>query len=305
MKTTMRIGVLALALLSFTSLIHAQTPATQNISSADQKQIDEIFSSIEHALTVGGTDGNDEIKNLFASDVRESLDSDIFYGMPFEGTLQAASITNRVINTSKSGNGVVVYDATLSTTVSPDSSHESVNSTRFFSVKKEDGTWYLYDTDFYKGLDSSFANEFSDAGASSTSGMSPDESMSPTVRPGGFASIAALIGLGGLFIVIPLLALLIGLLLSVFWIWMVIAACIRPEYPHKVLWIVLIIILGPIAAIFYYFMSHRPYKASVKGMVMSAPQVVNPSAPAVPAPMPVAPSVPPVPPVDQDTTSHL
>lgn len=51
---------------------------------------------------------------------------------------------------------------------------------------------------------------------------------------------------------------LIGLLLTIFWIWMLVHAATK-NIENKVLWIVLLVIFGFLAAIVYYFAVKRPF----------------------------------------------
>src|SRR4030067_1889532 len=66
------------------------------------------------------------------------------------------------------------------------------------------------------------------------------------------------IGLGiGLFAFFAV----IGLLLTIFWIWMIVHAATK-NIENKVLWIILLIIFGILAAIIYYFAVKRPFDKS-------------------------------------------
>jgi uncharacterized membrane protein len=51
---------------------------------------------------------------------------------------------------------------------------------------------------------------------------------------------------------------IIGMLLTIFWIWMLVHAATK-NIENKVLWIVLLIIFGFLAAIVYYFAVKRPF----------------------------------------------
>jgi hypothetical protein len=63
------------------------------------------------------------------------------------------------------------------------------------------------------------------------------------------------IGLGiGLFAFFAL----VGLLLTIFWIWMIVHAATK-NIENKALWIILLIIFGFLAAIVYYFAVKRPF----------------------------------------------
>lgn len=51
---------------------------------------------------------------------------------------------------------------------------------------------------------------------------------------------------------------LIGLLLTIFWIWMIVHAATK-NIENKALWIIMLIIFGHLAAIVYYFAVKRPF----------------------------------------------
>ena len=86
------------------------------------------------------------------------------------------------------------------------------------------------------------------------------------------------IGLGlGLFAVFAV----IGLLLTIFWIWMLVHAATK-NIENKVLWIILLIIFGVLAAIIYYFAIKRPFDKN-------AP--IQPASPASPGPTPAGPKI--------------
>lgn len=61
--------------------------------------------------------------------------------------------------------------------------------------------------------------------------------------------------LGAILVVI----LVVLLILSIFWLWMLID-CIKREFKDKVMWIVLLLVLGPVGAIAYYFVVKRKNK---------------------------------------------
>lgn len=50
----------------------------------------------------------------------------------------------------------------------------------------------------------------------------------------------------------------VGLLLTIFWVWMLIHAATK-NIENKALWIILLIIFGHLAAIVYYFVVKRPF----------------------------------------------
>lgn len=84
------------------------------------------------------------------------------------------------------------------------------------------------------------------------------------------------IGLGiGIFAVFAV----IGLLLTIFWIWMIVHA-VTKNIENKALWIVLLIIFGFLAAIVYYFAVKRPFDA--KQPIITPPPAGPGSTPAGP-----------------------
>jgi hypothetical protein len=86
------------------------------------------------------------------------------------------------------------------------------------------------------------------------------------------------IGLGiGLFAFFAL----IGLLLTIFWIWMIVHAATKP-IENKVLWIILLIIFGFLAAIVYYFAVKRPFDKNAPA---------QPIPPVSPGPAPEGPKI--------------
>lgn len=64
---------------------------------------------------------------------------------------------------------------------------------------------------------------------------------------------------------VPLFAVtaVFGIIFSAFWIWMLVHAIINP-IPNKVLWIVLLFLFSFPAALFYFFIVMRPFKATGK-----------------------------------------
>ncbi len=114
---------------------------------------------------------------------------------------------------------------------------------------------------------------------------------------GAFAALGC-----GIWACIMIPALLLGALT----IWMLIDAIMRQEYEFpnssgnsKIIWILLLVFVGSIAAIFYYFMVFKKIKRSKGGQPPAAPGgYVPPSPPAAPGGYvpPSPPAAPPAPP---------
>lgn len=97
------------------------------------------------------------------------------------------------------------------------------------------------------------------------------------------ATIGTGIGVG--LIIIWIVVMVVNLALFVFWLWMLIDV-IKRKFDQKVLWIVLIIILGYLGAIIYYF----AVKRKKVGETPSGP--ASPQAPTAPQPPPTPPQQP-------------
>jgi len=71
---------------------------------------------------------------------------------------------------------------------------------------------------------------------------------------------AAATGLSGVMIVVWCCVMIVSLAFTAFWIWMIVDVIKRTEaeLPDKTMWIVLVILLGPIGAVVYYFVKKRP-----------------------------------------------
>ena len=74
---------------------------------------------------------------------------------------------------------------------------------------------------------------------------------------------------------------LIGILLTILWIWMIIHAATK-NIENKALWIILLIFFGHLAAIIYYFAVKRPFD---KGQPIVTPP------PSSPGPIPQGPKI--------------
>jgi len=94
-------------------------------------------------------------------------------------------------------------------------------------------------------------------------------------------------GMGVGLLIIWIVSMIIGLLLFILWLLMLID-CIKRDFSQKTLWIVLLIILGWIGAIIYYFAVKRK---NVTGGGSVTPSQATP--PSVPPSEPQSPSTPP------------
>ena len=63
---------------------------------------------------------------------------------------------------------------------------------------------------------------------------------------------------GGLILIFGI----IGILIFVFWLWMLID-CLRRKFKDKLLWVLVIIFAGIIGAILYYFLVKRKTRSTV------------------------------------------
>jgi hypothetical protein len=295
MKTLSRlVAIPLLALFALSTPVFAQTTSS-TLTAADQKQISGLFTTIESGIRTGGTSGENAIKAITSAGARSTLDTDIFYGLPFAGDVKSVSITNEVLDPTQSTATSVRYNADISIKLGGNHSDFTGTGTYFFTFKKEAGKWYLFDTDFYKGLGSDFSDKFSDAAATTDNGIAQPDSANSTTdtnktsnHADGAATseglgLAAL--LGGSFLVFALIIGALCILSTVFWIWMMVAVATRPNYEHKLLWILLMIFTGLIGSVLYYFMEHRAYRKSLLAGTATMPA----SVPATVSPAPVAP----------------
>jgi hypothetical protein len=78
-----------------------------------------------------------------------------------------------------------------------------------------------------------------------------------TLDPG---ATAVATGFSGIMIVVWCCVMIIGLVGLAFWIWMIVDVVKRTEaeLPDKTMWIILVILLGVIGALVYYFVKKRP-----------------------------------------------
>lgn len=84
-------------------------------------------------------------------------------------------------------------------------------------------------------------------------------------------------GLGVGLLIFWIIFMLVGLALGIFWIWMLVD-CIKRRFDQKTLWIVLLIILGWIGAIAYYFVIKRKNVGGSSGSVTPS-QTTPPASP--------------------------
>lgn len=97
------------------------------------------------------------------------------------------------------------------------------------------------------------------------------------------ASDAVGAGLGIGLLIFWIIFMLVGLALGIFWIWMLVD-CIKRRFDQKTLWIVLLIILGWIGAIAYYFVIKRknvggtPAGSAPSQPVQTTPPAASPQA---------------------------
>ncbi len=102
-----------------------------------------------------------------------------------------------------------------------------------------------------------------------------------------------------------------AIVLGIFNLWMLIDAILRQEYEYpdstgnaKLIWILLLVFVGLIAAIFYYFMVFKKIKRGkagpppVAGVGSYQPPVAPPAPPMAPPAPPAPPVAPPAPPVE-------
>mgnify|MGYP001297306166 CR=1 FL=1 len=85
----------------------------------------------------------------------------------------------------------------------------------------------------------------------------------------------------GLGIGLIIFFVLIGILLTILWIWMIIHAATK-NIENKALWIILLILFGHLAAIIYYFAVKRPFDRK---------SPVQPASPSNPGPTPAGPKI--------------
>jgi len=88
-------------------------------------------------------------------------------------------------------------------------------------------------------------------------------------------------GLGVGLIILWIIFMLVGLALFVLWLWMLID-CVKRPFDKKTMWIVLIIILGWIGAIAYFFVVKRKKLGEGGG----TPPAKTPPPPPPPSPQP-------------------
>ncbi len=63
------------------------------------------------------------------------------------------------------------------------------------------------------------------------------------------------------FALIPLVAILIGLAMTAFWVWMLVDACTNPALEKnndRILWVLVILFAHGLGAIIYFFVARKP-----------------------------------------------
>jgi len=100
----------------------------------------------------------------------------------------------------------------------------------------------------------------------------------------GGAPTAVTTGIGAGLVIFWIIFMVINLALFVLWIWMLIDSIKQPS-DKKAMWIILLIILGYLGAIIYYFAVKRKNKKG-GGSAPSAQAPQAPQAPPPPAPQP-------------------
>lgn len=78
--------------------------------------------------------------------------------------------------------------------------------------------------------------------------------------------------IGGFFLVF----MVIMLLLFIFWLWMLIHAASKP-IENKAVWIILMVLLGPIVSIIYYFVVKRKFVETAPPTPVQQPPTVPPT----------------------------
>lgn len=66
---------------------------------------------------------------------------------------------------------------------------------------------------------------------------------------------------GNIILIIGLALLLLSIAVMALWIWMLVHAITKNNTETQILWIVLMVVFGPLAAIVYYFAVKKPMDA--------------------------------------------
>lgn len=258
------IGAVAQPAHALTPYEDAEPEVGNALADADREQINAHLDTLLDGIFEGGTEGNELIRPILSPNAPSSLADNIFWGLPSAGVTE--NISFQVDHEYVMGD-----EARLSTFLQYESADFTNSAKVFFTFRKEEGKWMLYDTDFYTQLGSPHVSQLSEEPQGAQEFELPAGELAT-----GLGVLGFLAGFGILFILIPVA---IFLAIFAFWLWMLIEACTRKEYENKALWIVLIIIFGAIAAAFYYFMQHRSYKKAMKEAVPVAPVAPAPVEP--------------------------
>jgi hypothetical protein len=328
------------ALLGLLALLLGATPALAQVPAGDRRAIGEQIDAIVEAI---GDGDSDTIVEMLAPGARADLRSGIerqVEGVPTKASLDG--VTYEAAGTRVRASGRL--------TVGQGSAAR--NGSVYFLFERRDGDWLLFDSDMLLVLPQRSASASlsaatptvvrlatvaataaagSPAGAAAVpSAIAPTPAARPTVTAEATltpSETRLLVGLAGGALVFALVAGLVALLLTAFWLWMIVDVIGRPM-AGKPLWLAVVILAGWIGAIVYYFGVRRSAGASTAvtaPVVPVVPSVVPPAAappvdtspvvsagpsaapapvadhaadlaplePAAPAPAPLEPSAPP------------
>jgi hypothetical protein len=112
----------------------------------------------------------------------------------------------------------------------------------YYIFEKAGDSWLLVDTDFHKYMSSE-------------------------------AVLGFILGIFGFLFSVFSVLIPIILVLGIFWLWMLID-CIKRDFGEKTVWILILIFLGFLGALLYFFLVRRKLKRELKsgGAVSSQPQ---------------------------------
>ncbi len=108
----------------------------------------------------------------------------------------------------------------------------------------------------------------------SLSGLIPtvfaQENVDVMMINGAEVSDKAAMWVGGGFIAVFIFAAIIGLLCTIFWIWMLVHSITKP-IENKAIWILILLVTQVLGAIVYYFAVKRPFDAVNLPVVQTPP----------------------------------